>query len=168
MSRIDLTAGEAQDIRTVWDRVPRVGDAWLRLSDTVYDSGSLHPRLREAVRRRIAEINKCQLCLSVRFDGLESHGVDEEMYSNVAGYRMWPGFAEKERVAIEFAERFAQNHLSMDDEFWERVRAEFSDDELLELGLSVGTWVAQGRLTQVLGLDLACGLERAGAAGRVA
>ena len=50
---------------------------------------------------------------------------------------------ERERRAAEFAERFALDHLAMDDEFWGRMRASFSDEEIAATGadyLALGHW----------------------------
>ena len=168
MARIDLSSDEQLDIRVVWSRIPAIGDAWLSLSDTIYTQTSLPARLRECARMRIAHINQCQMCLGVRFDSLSAEGVDSDMYDHLAEYLTWPGYSDRERLAIEFAERFALDHLAMGDDFWDRMHQEFTDTEILELGIAVATWVGQGRLTQVLGLDVSCGLGRAGDDGRVA
>jgi AhpD family alkylhydroperoxidase len=147
--------------------LPGIGDAWLTLSDAIYTKSSLPARLRECARMRIAQINQCQMCLGVRFDSLTAEGVDAEMYDHVAEYATWPGYSTQERLAIELAERFSLDHLSLGDEFWQRMHDAFSDREILELGVSVATWVGQGRLTQVLGLDISCGLGHAGDDGKL-
>ena len=66
------------------------------------------------------------------------------------------GFSEREALAAEFAERFALDHLSMDDPFWVRLRGAFTDSEIVDLGLCVGMWVSQGRLNQILDVDGGC------------
>ena len=50
----------------------------------------------------------------------------------------------------------ATDHLAMDDKLWNRLRAVYSDDELVDLGLSVAAWLALGRVNQVFGIDGAC------------
>ena len=167
MARIELSAEQRDDIRDVWSRLPGIGEGWLSLSDAIYTKSALPARLRECARMRIAQINQCQMCLGVRFESLTAEGIDADMYDHVADYATWPGYSEPERMATEFAERFCLDHLSMDDAFWARMHAAFSDDEILELGVSVATWVGQGRLTQVLGLDVSCGLGHAGADGKL-
>jgi AhpD family alkylhydroperoxidase len=166
MARIELSAEQRADIREVWSGVPGIGEAWLSLSDVIYTKSSLPARLRECARMRIAQINQCQMCLGVRFDSLTAEGIDAAMYDHVAEYATWPGYSDPERLAIELAERFCLDHLSMDAAFWQRMHAAFTDEEILELGLSVATWVGQGRLTQVLGLDVSCGLGHAGDDGK--
>jgi AhpD family alkylhydroperoxidase len=167
MARIELSAEPRADIRDVWSRLAGIGDAWLSLSDAIYTKSSLPARLRECARMRIAQINQCQMCLGVRFDSLTAEGIDAAMYDHVADYATWSGYSGPERLAMEFADRFCLDHLSMDDAFWERMHAAFNDEEILELGVSVATWVGQGRLTQVLGLDVSCGLGHAGDDGKL-
>lgn len=45
---------------------------------------------------------------------------------------------------------------SFSDALWARLHAVFSDDELVQLGLCVGAWLAFGRLNRVFGVDEAC------------
>ncbi len=63
---------------------------------------------------------------------------------------------ERERLSAEFAERYATDHLRMDDEFWDRLHRHFTDDELVDLALCVGSWLALGRFNQVFDIDGAC------------
>ena len=56
----------------------------------------------------------------------------------------------------EFASRYATDHLGMDDELWSRLHAHFSDDELVDLALCVGSWLALGRFNRVFDIDGAC------------
>lgn len=86
-------------------------------------------------------------------------GVTEELYAHVASYRDYDGFSEREKVAIEYAERFATDHLSIDDSFLARLRVELSDQEILDLSICIATFVGLGRLTKILGLDQGCAVE---------
>lgn len=86
------------------------------------------------------------------------HGITEEMYEHVASYRDDPQYAPTERLAIEYAERFALHHDDIDDEFFDRLREHFSDAEILDLTVSIGTFLALGRTLTVLGLSPSCDL----------
>jgi len=86
---------------------------------------------------------------------LAEQGVNEELYAHVAEHGH-PEYSAQEQVAIEYAERFALDHLGIDDEFWARLREQFTDPEVLDLSICVGNWLAFGRLTQVLHLDVVC------------
>jgi alkylhydroperoxidase family enzyme len=87
---------------------------------------------------------------------LREQGVTEDLYAHVADHRDSPEYSEAERVAIEYAERFALDHLAIDDAFFERLRAQFSDADVLDLTICIADFLGFGRLTQVLKLDVAC------------
>ncbi|MCU0259956.1 MAG: hypothetical protein MUE78_02960 [Ilumatobacteraceae bacterium] len=77
-------------------------------------------------------------------------GLTEELYQQVGRYYDHPDFTPRERLAAEFAERFAIDHTAIDDELWGRMKEHFSDVELLELTVTVGFCVGLGRAFQVL------------------
>jgi alkylhydroperoxidase family enzyme len=84
---------------------------------------------------------------------LAQQGVTPDLYEHVAEYRKRAGYTEREKLAIEYAERFVLDHLGMDDEFWLRLRAAFADDEILDLAICISTFLALGRLLQVLRIE---------------
>jgi alkylhydroperoxidase family enzyme len=84
---------------------------------------------------------------------LVQQGVTPELYEHVAEYRERDGYTEREKLAIEYAERFVVDHLALDDEFFTRLRSAFADDEVLDLTICISTFLAVGRLLQVLKVD---------------
>jgi alkylhydroperoxidase family enzyme len=78
----------------------------------------------------------------------------EEMYAHVAEYAECGEYSEREKLAIECAERFALDHLSIDDDFFKRLKVHFSDKEIVDLITCIATFLALGRLTQVFGLSV--------------
>ena len=81
------------------------------------------------------------------------------MYGHVAEYREREDYSEREKLAIEYAERFALEHLAIDDAFFTRLREHFADAEILDLTICVADYLAFGRLTQVLKLDQECSID---------
>ena len=77
-------------------------------------------------------------------------GMDDELYNAVGRYYEVDDFTEREKLAIEFGERFAIDHTNIDDEFWQRCSEHFSDAEMLELTVVAGFCVGMGRAFQVL------------------
>jgi alkylhydroperoxidase family enzyme len=80
-------------------------------------------------------------------------GLTEEKISLLEHFRDDPAFSERERVALEFADKMATNHTSIDDEFFRRMRAHFSDAEIVEIGMAAGQYIGFGRLLMVLDLE---------------
>jgi alkylhydroperoxidase family enzyme len=143
------------------------------LSKAVYQNARLPLREFEAVRARIAQINGCQICQRFRSItdvptyleglgedptvGVHTHGPapDEDFYRNIGEWRDSAIYTERERTAIEYAERFSEapNALGYDAGFWARAKAVFSEEELYELTIAIGCFVATGRFVHVLGFD---------------
>jgi AhpD family alkylhydroperoxidase len=155
MARIDIPEGDGGELVQVWSLSPELGGAVGNLSAAVYGERLVSPRVREVARMRIAQINGCNICMAWRVPALAKHGVDEELYEHVADPANGD-YSEQERLAIEYAEKFALDHRSLDDAFFDRMKAQFSDREIFELTVCIGDWVAFGRMTAVLDLDEAC------------
>ena len=54
---------------------------------------------------------------------------------------------------MEYADRMALDHHNMDDQFFDRMREHFSDEQILELGMMIGQFIGFGRLLMVLDLE---------------
>jgi alkylhydroperoxidase family enzyme len=80
-------------------------------------------------------------------------GLTEEKIAAVGDYLKSPLFTTRERLAIEFAEKMALDHQSIDDAFFVRLRAEFSDSEIVELGMAIGQYIGFGRLLMILDVE---------------
>ena len=133
-----------------------------KFSDAVYNRTKLPTGELEAARITIARINDCTICRSMR----TPDGFDESAYEALLAGERPDALSERESLAAEFAERFATDHLNMDDDLWKRLHAAYSDDELVELGLCVGSWLAFGRMNRVFDVDGACRIPAAHVAGR--
>jgi alkylhydroperoxidase family enzyme len=131
-------------------------------SSAVYEKSSLTLREFEAARITMARINQCAICLDWRTarDVPGRSGdpgeIPESFYEEVGVLRNFDCLDERELLSAEFAERYATDHLGMDDALWVRLHAHFSDDELVDLALCVGSWLALGRFNQVFDIDGAC------------
>ena len=86
---------------------------------------------------------------------MREQGVTEEMYAHVDAHREHE-FSPAEQIAIEYAERFALDHLAIDDDFFVRLHEHYSDADILDLTICIADFMGFGRLTQVLKLDVAC------------
>ena len=121
-------------------------------SEAVYTHSRLPVREREAARWTIALINDCKACRDTRVRDASAHDIDEGFYGQVADWRASTQLSVRERLAAEFAERFALDHLAMDDELWGRLRSAFADDELADLTICCGMFLGMGRTLAVVGV----------------
>jgi alkylhydroperoxidase family enzyme len=159
MPRIAIPNGTGPDEVRVWALCPEMGLGAGALSHAVYEQSIVPVREREVARMRIALVNGCAICQQWRkTPGAAESGITEEHYANVEQWRTYAGYTDRERLAIEYAERFALDHHRLDDDFWDRLRAAYSDAEILDLTVCIGAWIALGRTLHVLGIDESCRL----------
>ncbi len=156
---------------------PKIGSAGGAFANAVYQSSSLPLRVLEAARYRTAQINGCMVCQGMRAakhvdpmlaggGGDASRSIvarggpmpDEAFYAAVETWRESSLFSERERLAIEHAERLAEDPrgFAEDEAYWVRFHTAFSDDEIVDLTLCIAAWIAIGRVTHVLELDTVC------------
>lgn len=155
---------------------PELAAAMFSFGKAPYSYSRLSLREFEAARIRTAEINGCMICRGFRADrdleaflgssddaegpALLSRGPapDEALYANILEWRSATNYSERERIAIELAERLGlePGQLAYDEAFWTRAKAQFSDAEIADLTISIGAWIAGGRVLHALGLDLVC------------
>jgi alkylhydroperoxidase family enzyme len=134
-------------------------------NDAAYFNDSpLTPREREMIRMIFVYETDCNLCSETRAtkdmpgygDGEE---IPEELYEHLHEFRTWPAYTDRERLLMEFCERYMRDYqdLSRDQAFWERLTTTFSEVELADLCLLAGHWEIQRRLLHLLiGVDQVC------------
>jgi alkylhydroperoxidase family enzyme len=158
MPNIDVPDGpEPIHLRALSLR-PEFRQPWIDLYQAVVNRSILPWRISEATRYRIAQINGCIICQAHRAPGGEGQEFTEQAYAEVASFATSELFSEREKLAIEFSELFALDHHKIDAEFFDRLHANFTDEEILDLTFCTARYMAFGRLTHVLGLDDSCEL----------
>ena len=152
---IDVPEGK-HPIYFVWgELVPGIGPAAAAFAQSVYDHSTLGLREFEAARLRVAQINGCLFCQDWRTNR-DGQTVEATFDQAVTEWRTTDAFDDRTRLSAEYAERYALDHHGLDDEFWTRMKAAYTDTEIVELSMCLGSWLAFGRLNHVLGLDAAC------------
>jgi len=150
---IAVPEGKADPEVRVWALRPEMGMGAGALSHAIYEQSIVPVRERELARMRIAQINGCVICQQWRSTPGAEGALTEDEYAHVEQWPTYDGYSARERIAIEYAEKFALDHQTMDDAFFDRMKAVFSDREIFELTVCIGDWVAFGRMTAVLDLD---------------
>ena len=151
MARLEVPEGAGGDAVQIWSLQPELGAAATRLVDAAYNKSILPVRVREAARMRIAQLNDCTVCLAFRADSVKVQGLTEEFYCKV-GHSASEELSPQERLAIEYAERFAVDHQSIDDAFIQRLQGVFTDAEIFDLTVCLSAFLGLGRTLRALGI----------------
>ena len=124
---------------------PEANEAMLALGKTASIHGLDKP-LQELVKIRVSQINGCAFCLQMHLDIARHLKIDETKLNLVAVWREAPVFSAKERAALGWAEALTLLPRSgVSDEVYEEARAAFSEQELLDLSITVASINAWNR-----------------------
>lgn len=116
---------------------PGVIHAMLGLERQV-EKGGLDTKLLDLVRMRASQINGCAYCLDMHSKDARANGDTEQRLYGLNAWRETPYYSERERAALEWTEALTLVADSrVPDDVFERVRAQFSEDELVHLSLAV-------------------------------
>src|SRR5690606_30357123 len=127
----------------IWAHRPKVASAWLQTIEAMHVHGCLDERLRELVRMKIASITRCEACLIAR----KSDSVSEEDLACASSDD--PRFTPQERAALHYAELFASDYFSIDENTYAGLEQQFTTEQIVELNMFCALMLAGGRMTYV-------------------
>jgi AhpD family alkylhydroperoxidase len=99
---------------------------------------SIEAPLRELVKMRASQINGCAYCLDMHSKDARAAGETEQRLYVLSAWEEAPFYTDRERAALAWTEAvtlIADGHVP--DEVFERARAEFSEEELVDLTLAI-------------------------------
>jgi AhpD family alkylhydroperoxidase len=111
--------------------------AMLALEAAVHRSG-LDSKLIHLVKMRASQINGCAYCLDMHSKDAMAQGETAQRLFGLDAWRETPYYTEREQAALEWTESLtlvSETHVP--DEVFERVRKQFSEEELANLSLAV-------------------------------
>lgn len=116
---------------------PGVIQAMLGLERQVRQAGFDH-RLLDLVRMRASQINRCAACLDMHSKDARANGETEQRLYGLSAWRETPYYSARERAALELTEALTLvSETGVPDDVYERVRQQFSEDELVHLSLAI-------------------------------
>jgi len=146
MTAADSGTALEQGIMRMFAHKPEISKGLVSFAGAIKTHRSLPDRLVELVRLRIAFHNQCRSCMAIRYqDGVEA-GIDEDLVCSLEKPQEAENLSDAEKAAIHYGELFATNHLAIDDAVYDNLRKYFSEEEIVELSITVAWFVGFGRL----------------------
>jgi AhpD family alkylhydroperoxidase len=146
MTRADEATPLEQGLMRIFANVPELAKAFVGFGGAMKRTRTLPPRLVELVRLRVAFHNQCRSCMAIRYTEAANDGVTEDLVCSLERPAEAADLTEAEKAAIDYGERMATNHLSIDDAVYDRLREHFTEAQIVELGTTVAFFVGFGRL----------------------
>ena len=116
---------------------PKAAKAIADLHAFVHDCG-LERTLLELVKLRASQINGCAHCIDMHAKELRAAGEPEQRLYLLSAWRESPIYTDRERAALAWTEALTlvtDGHVP--DAVYELARAQFSDEELVNLTIAV-------------------------------
>ena len=102
------------------------------------NDSSLERPLIELVLFRVSQMNGCAYCLDMHSKDARAAGETEQRLYLVQAWREAPFYTERECAALAWAEAVTRlGDHGVPDDVYERARASFSEEELIQLNLVV-------------------------------
>ena len=84
--------------------------------------------------------------MAIRYADAIADGVTEDLVCSLESAPEADDLTDAEKAAIDYGDRFATNHLSIDDDVYNNLRTHFTEAQIVELGTTVAFFVGFGRL----------------------
>src|SRR5690349_12858367 len=127
MTRADEATPLEQGLMRIFANVPDLAKAFVKFGGAMKATRTLSPRLVVLVRLRVAFHNQCRSCMAIGYTEAANDGVTEDLVCALDRPAQATNLTEAEKAAIEYGERFATNHLSIDDAVYDRLREHFTE-----------------------------------------
>lgn len=125
---------------------PETLKAMTALESHLANSG-LEQSLYHLVKTRASQINGCAYCIHMHTRDARAHGETEERLYLLDAWRESPLYTERERAALAWTEALTLiSETRAPDADYELARAQFKDDELVNLTALIGMINAWNRL----------------------
>jgi alkylhydroperoxidase family enzyme len=144
--RVGTPRPESQAIRA---RVPAVLKTFTAAWMDTFVEGVVDHDLKELCRVYVTKTVDCGYCAAQRSVDASA---DESHYADLLSYATSDKYSEREKAALAYTDAIVWDARLGTDEMWERLNANFSPEELVELGYFIALTSGQQRWIKTLDL----------------
>ena len=119
----------------------------------IFRNGVLDHAVKELCRLYVSRSVECEYCGNQRsVKAATSGAVIEDQVRDLLDFEKSKNYNERQKAALAYAEAITW-HAPTDDAFWQRMRKQFNEAELVELGCMVGLTLGQQSWLRLLNID---------------
>lgn len=123
--------------------------------ESFFAKGIIEPHIFEMMRLKTGQINDCAYCMAVRTQSVHDTVATKEEALFSRQPEPSDSLNVREAMAICFAERIALDPHTVDDAFWKRLTAVFSEEEIVELLFACGIFNWGNKFNITMQMDAA-------------
>ncbi|MBM3608035.1 MAG: carboxymuconolactone decarboxylase family protein [Alphaproteobacteria bacterium] len=140
---------ESQAIRA---HVPAVFWSFVNSWRDCFHTGIADHAIKELCRIYVSHSVTCEFCGNQRSIKAAKEGVQEADYWDLINFESSTRYDEKQKAALSYAEAITWD-LQTGDAFWARLHAQFSEQELVEIGYFIALTMGQQRWLRTLRIE---------------
>jgi alkylhydroperoxidase family enzyme len=120
--------------------------------EAIFRNGVCDHAIKELCRVYVSRSVKCEYCGNQRSEQAAKQGLHEAQYDDLLNFEKSGRYDERQKAALAYAEAITWR-LATDDAFWDRLRAHFTEPELVELGCFVALTMGQQSWLRLLDIE---------------
>jgi len=140
---------ESQAIRA---HVPAAFWSFTQAWDGVFRNGVMDHSIKELCRVYVSRSVKCEYCGNQRSVKSAREGLAEADYMDLLNFERSTHYDARQKAALAYTEAITWD-LETDDALWQRLRAHFTEAQIVELGYFIGITMGQQRWLRTLNID---------------
>lgn len=138
----------------LWGRIPKVFAALALLYGALDRRKSpIEPALRSLITVRVSQINWCPFCVDINSATCLKRGIAEKKLAILADFLTSDLYTEREKAALDYAERITFSDRETNPEQIEHLRRHFDDDAIIELTALVAFQNLSSKFNAALGIE---------------
>lgn len=134
-------------------RLPIFEHMWRLLTD-LSDEGVLKKRYLELGIVATSLVNQCEFCVAQHSPKLAVEGITPDGAASLLDWEKHPELDEVDRLVVEYAIAVTSNWSRIRDAMFERLRAHFSEPQIVELTWRIALCGAFNRFNDVLQVEV--------------
>jgi alkylhydroperoxidase family enzyme len=140
---------ESQAVRA---HVPAVFWSFANSWRDVFKNGVADHAIKELCRLYVSRSVKCEYCGNQRSIKAAKLGAVEDDYRDLLDFEKSARLSDRQKAALAWAEAITWD-LPATDELWARLKAHFSEPELVEIGYFIALTMGQQRWLRTLDIE---------------
>jgi uncharacterized peroxidase-related enzyme len=137
LSQLTQKSGKIANIWRLWSHSPLTLETFISFYKTLM-KGSLDGKLRELAYIKASQVNDCAYCAEAHKAVARKLGITEQQLQEVNDFETSSSFTPVEKLVMKYAEELTRT-VKTSETLLQELKKHFSEEQLIELNLTVGT-----------------------------
>jgi AhpD family alkylhydroperoxidase len=135
---------------------PEIGSKMMEIFFEILKDGRVAWPTKELVILKATKMGDCLYCVTQHEVVAERLGVSPEKQADIVGlqYRTSPHYTEAERAMLDLTSLVVLDPEQVSGETWAAVRKHFSDDQIVEIVVTIGAYLQISKFGDAMGVEL--------------